>query len=203
MSGCENLRDQDRCAAVTQLLNDASGGDRRAAEELLPLVYAELRALAARNMRQERSDHTLQATALVHEAYLRLVGAREPVQWEGRLHFFAAAAQAMRRILVENARQRGRLKRSGAAQRIDLEELNVTVDEPPDDLLALDEALEEFAQKHPAEAQLVQLRYFAGLSRDQAAEALNISPATASRDWAFARAWLYKRITQSERPAQP
>jgi RNA polymerase sigma factor (TIGR02999 family) len=202
MSWRDDSTDQERCAAVTQLLNEASGGDREAADVLLPLVYAELRALAARNMRQERSDHTLQATALVHEAYLRLVGARDRAHWEGRLHFFAAAAQAMRRILVENARQRGRLKRGGGGRRIDLEDLNVTVDEPPDELLALDEALAEFAQKHPGEAQLVQLRYFAGLSRDQAAEAMNISPATASRDWAFARAWLYKRITQSERQVE-
>jgi RNA polymerase sigma factor (TIGR02999 family) len=203
MSGGEDSIDLDRCATVTQLLHDASGGDRKAAAELLPLVYAELRALAARNMRQERADHTLQATALVHEAYLRLVGAAQRVQWEGRPHFFAAAAQAMRRILVENARQRGRLKRGGgAAQRINLEDIHISADEPPDDLLALDEALVEFAQKHPAEAQLVQLRYFAGLTRDQAAEAMNISPATASRDWAFARAWLYKRITETERAVE-
>jgi RNA polymerase sigma factor (TIGR02999 family) len=200
MLGRHHVTGQECCAAVTQLLNEAGSGDRKAAEELLPLVYAELRALAARNMREERFDHTLQATALVHEAYLRLVGSRERVQWEGRPHFFAAAAQAMRRILVENARQRGRLKRGGGAQRIDLDDVNVTVNEPPDDLLALDEALVEFAQRHPAEAQLVQLRYFAGLTRDQAAEAMNISPATASRDWAFARAWLYKRITGPERP---
>lgn len=200
MPGRDHATDQECCAAVTQLLKEASGGDRKAAADLLPLVYAELRALAGRNMRQERSDHTLQATALVHEAYLRLVGARQPVQWEGRLHFFAAAAQAMRRILVENARQRGRLKRGGGAQRIDLEDLNVTLNEPPDDLLALDEALVEFAQRHPGEAQLVQLRYFAGLTRDEAAETMNISPATATRDWAFARAWLYRRITQSEQP---
>jgi RNA polymerase sigma factor (TIGR02999 family) len=203
MSDGEDSIGLDRCATVTQLLHDASGGDRKAAAELLPLVYAELRALAARNMRQERADHTLQATALVHEAYLRLVGSAERVQWEGRLHFFAAAAQAMRRILVENARQRGRLKRGGgAAQRVDLEDVNLTVAEPPDDLLALDEALVELAQTHPTEAQLVQLRYFAGLTRDQAAEAMNISPATASRDWAFARAWLYRRITRSERPCE-
>jgi RNA polymerase sigma factor (TIGR02999 family) len=203
MSGGEDSIDLDRCATVTQLLHDASGGDRKAAAELLPLVYAELRALAARNMRQERADHTLQATALVHEAYLRLVGAAQRVQWEGRPHFFAAAAQAMRRILVENARQRGRLKRGGgAAQRINLEDIHISADEPPDDLLALDEALVEFAQKHPAEAQLVQLRYFAGLTRDQAAEAMNISPATASRDWAFARAWLYKRIRETERAVE-
>jgi RNA polymerase sigma factor (TIGR02999 family) len=203
MSGGEDSIDLDRCATVTQLLHDASGGDRKAAAELLPLVYAELRALAARNVRRERADHTLQATALVHEAYLRLVGGAQRVQWEGRPHFFAAAAQAMRRILVENARQRGRLKRGGgAAQRINLEDIHNSADEPPDDLLALDEALVEFAQKHPAEAQLVQLRYFAGLTRDQAAEAMNISPATASRDWAFARAWLYKRITETERAVE-
>jgi RNA polymerase sigma factor (TIGR02999 family) len=189
-----------RCAAVTLLLNQASAGSRQATAELLPLVYDELRALAARKMRQERGDHTLQATALVHEAYLRLLGGADVARWDGRWHFFAAAAQAMRRILVENARQRSRLKRGGAGERLDLDDLNITVEQPPDDLLALDEALVEFAQEHPAEAELVQLRYFAGLTRDQAAQALGISPATATRDWAFARAWLYKRINQSGRP---
>jgi RNA polymerase sigma factor (TIGR02999 family) len=193
--------DDARCAAVTQLLNQASAGSRQATADLLPLVYDELRALAARKMRQERGDHTLQATALVHEAYLRLLGSADAARWDGRWHFFSAAAQAMRRILVENARQRGRLKRgggNGAGQRVDLDAVNLTVEQPPDDVVALDEALDEFAQQHPAEAQLVQLRYFAGLTRDEAAQALGISPATASRDWAFARAWLYKRITQSE-----
>jgi RNA polymerase sigma factor (TIGR02999 family) len=198
MSDHDDATAVQRCAAVTQLLNHASGGSPQAAAKLLPLVYDELRALAARKMNQERADHTLQATALVHEAYLRVVGGGNAEHWDGRWHFFAAAAQAMRRILVENARQRRRLKRGGGAQRIDLDGLNVTVDEPPDDVLALDEALAEFAKEHPSEAQLVQLRYFAGLTRDQAAQALNISPATASRDWAFARAWLYKRITESE-----
>ncbi len=195
-----SIEDADaRCAAVTQLLNQAKAGDRQAAGDLLPLVYDELRALAAKKMRQERGDHTLQATALVHEAYLRVLGGADAARWDGRWHFFAAAAQAMRRILVENARQRGRLKRGGGGERLNLDDVNVTVDQPPDHLLALDEALIEFAQKHPAEARLVQLRYFAGLTRDQAAEALGISPATASRDWAFARAWLYKRITETER----
>jgi RNA polymerase sigma factor (TIGR02999 family) len=189
-----------RSAAVTLLLNKASAGSRQAAAELLPLVYEELRALAARKMRQERGDHTLQATALVHEAYLRLLGGVDAARWDGRWHFFAAAAQAMRRILVENARQRNRLKRGGGGERLDLDEVNITVEQPPRDLLALDEALVEFAQTHPAEAQLVQLRYFAGLTRDQAAEALGISTGTASRDWAFARAWLYNRVLQSERP---
>jgi RNA polymerase sigma factor (TIGR02999 family) len=190
-----------RSAAVTQLLNQASAGSRQAAAELLPLVYAELRALAARKMGQERGDHTLQATALVHEAYLRLLGGGvDAARWDGRWHFFAAAARAMRCILVENARQRGRLKRGGGGERLDLDQLNITVEQPPHDLLALDEALVEFAQKHPGEAQLVQLRYFAGLTRDQAAEALGISTGTASRDWAFARAWLYDRIMKSERP---
>jgi len=189
-----------RCAAVTLLLNQASAGSRRAASDLLPLVYDELRALAAHKMGQERGDHTLQATALVHEAYLRLLGSADAARWDGRWHFFAAAAQAMRRILVENARQRGRLKRGGNCERLDLDDVHVTIDQPPDDLLALDEALVEFARQHPAEAQLVQLRYFAGLTRDQAAAALGISPATATRDWAFARAWLYRRISQPDEP---
>ena len=195
----EDVREDLRCAAVTQLLHQASAGNRRAAEELLPLVYDELRAMAARKMRHERENHTLQATALVHEAYLRLLGGACGGRWDGRWHFFAAAAQAMRRILVESARQRGRLKRGGGGERLDLDDLNLTVQQPPDELVALDEALVEFAQKHPSEAQLVELRYFAGLTRDQAAEALGISPATAGRDWAFARAWLYKRINESER----
>jgi len=191
-------------AVVTQLLNEASAGSPQAATELLPLVYGELRALAARRMRQERPDHTLVATALVHEAYLRLVGGAADaaqVRWQGRWHFFAAAAQAMRRILVENARGKERLKRGGGGRRVDLDDVAaLTLDEPPDGLLALDEALAEFARERSEEAQLVQLRYFAGLTRDQAAEALGISPATATRDWAYARAWLYQRITRDGRP---
>jgi len=187
--------------AVTHLLNQASDGNSQAAAELLPLVYQQLRAMAASKMRQERPDQTLQATALVHEAYLRLVdqpgnGADRP-QWDGRWHFFAAAAEAMRRILVDTARRRRRLKRGGDRERMNLDALELTVNNPPDDLLALDEALEELAQKHPKEAQLVKLRYFAGLTTDEAAAALGISVRTAGRDWAYARAWLYDRIAKA------
>jgi len=190
------VTDNFQAAAVTRLLQQASDGDQRASAELLPLVYQELRALAARKMRQERGDATLQATALVHEAYLRLVDQTSAPRWDGRWHFFAAAAEAMRRILVENARHKDRLKRGGDRQRINLDE-HLTLDRPSDDLLALDEALDEFAQKHPQEAQLVKLRYFAGMTMDEAAEALGMSARTAFRGWAYARAWLYTRIAES------
>lgn len=189
----EDATDKVCAATVTRLLCQASSGDRQASAELLPLVYQELRALAARKMRQERGDVTLQATALVHEAYIRLVDQTGMPQWDGRWHFFAAAAQAMRRILVENARHRARAKRGGDRQRISLDE-DLTVDRPCDDLLALDEALEEFSQKQPQMAELVKLRYFAGMSVEEAAQALDISARTAARDWAYARAWLYTRI---------
>ncbi|HEY7154253.1 MAG TPA: ECF-type sigma factor [Gemmataceae bacterium] len=194
-----HLPQDDRAASLTRLLTEASMGDPRATADLLPLVYQELRAMAARKLRQERPDQTLQATALVHEAYLRLVeqsagdGAR--AQWDGRWHFFAAAAEAMRRILVENSRRRRQLKRGGDRRRITFDDAELTVHEPPEDLLALDEALEEFAREHPQKAQLVKLRYFAGLKTDEAAQALGISGATARRYWAYARAWLYDRIT--------
>src|SRR4051812_7067764 len=153
------------CAAkVTSLLNEAAAGDPRASADLLPLVYEQLRAMAARKMRQERSGQTLQATALVHEAYLRLVDdtGGNGRQWDGSWHFFAAAAEAMRRILVDSARSRGRLKRGGGGHRLSLEAINLTIDDPSPDLLALDEALAELEQKHPDKAQLVKLRYFAG-----------------------------------------
>jgi RNA polymerase sigma factor (TIGR02999 family) len=181
-------------ATITSLLNEASAGNSQAAIDLLPLVYEQLRALAARKMLQERPDQTLQATALVHEAYLRLAGEVHVREWDGRRHFFAAAAEAMRRILVENARRKGRLKRGGGAQRVSLEATELTVNNPPPDLLALDEALLELEQKHPEKAQLVKLRYFAGLTMDEAAQAMGISPRTARRVWAYARAWLYARI---------
>src|SRR5947207_12882928 len=183
-------------ATVTRLLNQASGGNDSAAAELLPLVYEQLRRLAAKKIRQERPDLTLQATALVHEAYVRLVDQTGVRRWDGRWHFFAAAAEAMRRILVENARRKGRLKHGGGQQRISLDEIELTVDDPPQELLKLDEALEEFAQKYPQERQLVKLRYFAGLSTDEAAEALGVSVRTAGRNWAYARAWLHTRMTQ-------
>jgi RNA polymerase sigma factor (TIGR02999 family) len=190
----EQVADKLQSATVTRLLQRASEGDRQASAELLPLVYQELRALAGKKMEQERCNQTLQATALVHEAYLRLVDQTHMPQWDGRWHFFAAAAEAMRRILIDNARSRGRLKRGGGAQRVSLEDMEFTVDEPSPDLLALDEAIVELEQQHPQKAQLVKLRYFAGLTTEQAAQAMGISVRTAGRSWAYARAWLYARI---------
>jgi RNA polymerase sigma factor (TIGR02999 family) len=188
--------DPHSAAEVTRLLEHAATGDPRAAEQLLPLVYDKLKALAKRKMRHERPDHTLQATALVHEAFLRLVDHPDSREWAGRQHFFAAAAEAMRRILIENARAKGRLKRGGGAnaQRITLDAVELTIDDPPDDLLALEEALTELETKQPANAQLVKLRYFAGLTMEQAADAMGISVRTAGRNWSYARAWLFARI---------
>ena len=199
--GDGEIRHDDPCAAtVTRLMNEAGAGDPRAAASLLPLVYDRLRALAHSRMRQERSDQTLQATALVHEAYLRLVD-RDAVQhWDGRWHFYAAAAEAMRRILVERARQRGRLKRGGGRRRVDLDPAELTVDSPPQELVALDEALAGLEGEYPELAQLVKLRYFAGLTIEEAARALSISTATAGRHWSFARAWLYREMSESDPP---
>jgi len=187
-------------AVVTRLLNDAASGDARAAAELLPLVYDELRRLARQKMGQERAGHTLQATALVHEAYLRLVDGNTARSWEGRWHFFAAAAEAMRRILVDQARHRGRIKRGGGAtrQRIDLENVALAANEPPEELLAVDEGLTALAAGHPEKAQLVKLRYFAGLTIEEAAEAMGTSTATANRQWAYARAWLFRYLESNE-----
>ncbi len=185
----------DGAAAITLVLRAAGAGDPAASAKLLPLVYQQLRRLAKSHMRLERPDQTLQATALVHEAYVRLVDQTRVQEWDGRWHFFAAAAEAMRRILVDNARRKGRLKRGGDGRRLSLDAVELTVDNPPNDLLALDEALIEFAQKHPEKAQLVKLRYFAGLTIEEAAQALGISPRTAGRSWAYARAWLFSRIT--------
>src|SRR5687768_2511225 len=198
-----NDQNDDSCAArVTTLLNEAGAGDSRASADLLPLVYAQLRALAERKMRAERPDQTLQATALVHEAYLRLVDTTKVQLWDSRWHFFAAAAQSMRRILVDNARRRGRLKRGGGGggegNRVDLHSLELTVDDPPDELIALDDALLKLAEKHPEKAQLVNLRYFGGLTHEEAAQALGISTSTADRSWAFARAWLYREMSSDE-----
>jgi RNA polymerase sigma factor (TIGR02999 family) len=183
-------------ASVTRLLDQAAQGDPQAAAALLPLVYEQLRQLARHKMSQERADHTLQATALVHEVFLRLVESDSAAaqKWDGRGHFFAAAAEAMRRILVEQARRRGRRKRGGDLQKTSLDSLELTVDEPPEDLLALDEALEEFSKSHALKAQVVKLKYFAGLTTEEAAQALGISLATAERHWAYARAWLFRRI---------
>jgi RNA polymerase sigma factor (TIGR02999 family) len=191
-----NDQPADNCSreTITALLNGAGAGNPQAAVDLLPLVYAELRALAARKMRQEPDGQTLQATALVHEAYLRLVGDAGGREWDGRWHFFAAAAEAMRRILVDNARSRRRLKRGGGAHRLSLEAVNLAVDESSPDLLALNEALLDLERKHPDKAQIVKLRYFAGLTTEEAARAMGVSPRTAGRAWSYARAWLYARI---------
>ena len=199
----EDQTDRAGAATVTRLMNDAGAGDPRASADLLPLVYERLRALAARKMQQERPDLTLQATSLVHEAYLRLVDTEKVHLWENRWHFFAAAAEAMRRILVESARRKSRIKRGGGRQRVDLETLALPVNDPPDELIALDDAMTELAREHPEKAQLVKLRYFAGLSHEEAAQAIGVSTSTADRHWAFARAWLYRHIDASQRQACP
>jgi RNA polymerase sigma factor (TIGR02999 family) len=180
---------------VTRILADIERGDPAAVNQLLPLVYDELRKLAAAKLRGEAPGQTLQATGLVHEAYVRLVGDEPAGGWAGRRHFFAAAAEAMRRILVERARLKGRQKHGGQWRRVELDEAAIAADERrDDDLVALDEALTEFAVQQPAKAELIQLRYFAGLTLEQAADALGISRATAARHWTFARAWLYDHI---------
>jgi RNA polymerase sigma factor (TIGR02999 family) len=175
---------------VTQVLNALQRGDPKAAERLLLLVYAELRQLAAQKLAHEKPGQTLQATALVHEAYLRLVDVNEAQQWNSRGHFFAAAAEAMRRILVESARGKAREKRGGDWRRVDFEKLDVMTSVSPDQLVALDDALARLAVLDPLAGELVKLRYFAGLALDQAAVAAGISTATAYRHWAYARAWL-------------
>jgi RNA polymerase sigma factor (TIGR02999 family) len=184
-------------SAVTQLLDRIGAGDLLATDALLPVVYDQLRRLAAARLAGEAPGHTLQATALVHEAWLRLVG-DEAKHWDHRGHFFAAAAEVMRRILVESARRKQRLKYGGGWQRVPEDALIAPELLLDDDLLAVDEALTEFAAESPDKAQLVKLRYFAGLSESDAAAALGISRATAARWWAYARAWLYDRLHNEE-----
>jgi RNA polymerase sigma factor (TIGR02999 family) len=179
---------------VTRLLDAAAAGDRRAAADLLPLVYDELRKLAAGRMAAESPAQTLQPTALVHEAYLRLIGPADAVRWDSRGHFFAAAAEAMRRILVEAARRKKADKHGGGRHRFDAATLEIAAPEPDDDLVAIDAALDRLAAVDPVKADLVKLRYFAGLTIEQAAGALGISPATAKRYWAYSRAWLFRQI---------
>ena len=179
---------------ISRVLDAIGRGEPRAAGELLPLVYDELRRLAARRLAHEAPGQTLQATALVHEAYLRLVWADPGRPWEGRGHFFGAAAEAMRRILVENARRRQSGKRGGGRLRVGLDAADPAAPEPDAELLALDEALGRLAAVDPAKAELVTLRHFAGLTIPQAAEVLGISTATASRHWTFARAWLRREV---------
>ena len=179
---------------VTEALDAVARGEPEAAGRLLPLVYDELRRLAAQKLAHEKPGQTLQATALVHEAYLRLVGGDPAKSWNGRGHFFAAAAEAMRRILVENARRRRSLKRGGGLVRRDLDDLQLAAPEPAEDLLALDDALNRLAAVDPVKAELVKLRYFAGMTIEEAADALGMSSATAKRYWAYARAWLYQAV---------
>jgi RNA polymerase sigma factor (TIGR02999 family) len=187
---------------VTRILSAIEQGDSHAAEKLLPLVYDELRKLAAQKLAHEKPGQTLEATALVHEAYLRLVDTDKVQQWKSRGHFFAAAAEAMRRILVEQARRKGREKYGGRCQRVTLDGLELAVELPVADLLPLDEALAALAECDVQAARLVQLHCFAGLSIEQAAEVLGLSPRTAYRDWAFARAWLYRALRGTEPPAE-
>ncbi len=180
---------------VTRILNAIEQGDAKAADKLLPLVYEELRRLAAQKMSQEPPGQTLQATALVHEAYIRLVG-DEAANWKGRTHFFATAAEAMRRILIENARRKRRLRHGGGQQRVGLDDACMAIEEPSEDLVALDEALSKLAIEDPVKADLVKLRYFAGLTIEQAAKILEISRATADRYWSYARAFLFHEINK-------
>jgi RNA polymerase sigma factor (TIGR02999 family) len=180
---------------VTSILNRIDDGDPKATAELLPLVYQELRQLAAVKMSDQPDGHTLQPTALVHEAYLRLVGPEER-KWLDSRHFFAAAAQAMRHILVDAARRKARLKRGSHWHRVDLDHVELATDADQDSLLAIHEALEEFSREEPDKAELVKLRFFGGLSLPQAARAMGWSLATAKRHWTFARAWLYRYISQ-------
>ena len=184
---------------VTQILDNIRKGDSKASEELLPIVYDELRRLAAYKMACESAGQTLQPTALVHEAWLRLVG-HEEVRWENRAHFFGAAAEAMRRILIDNARRKHALRHGGGQQQVQLDDLDLAAAAAAesDQLLAVHEALNKFTARDPVKAELVKLRYFAGLTIDEAAKVLGISAPTAKRYWTFARAWLFREISESE-----
>jgi RNA polymerase sigma factor (TIGR02999 family) len=186
---------------VTQILSAIEQGDPHAAEQLLPMVYDALRTLAAQKLAQERPGQTLEATALVHEAYLRLVGASlesAAKEWQGRAHFFAAAAEAMRRILIEKARRKGRQKRGSGQPHADIDLANLAAPIADEDLLALDEAMTRLNAEHPIRAQLVRLRFYAGLSNEDAADVLGISTATAKRYWRYARAWLHREIGKGD-----
>ena len=185
---------------VTKVLSAIERGDQNAADQLLPLVYQELRELALSKLSKEKPGQTLQPTMLVHEAYLRLVDVERPQKWNGRGHFFAAAAEAMRRILVENARQRRSLKKGGHLRQVDvdLDLASAAIENPVEDLLALDEVLIRFEQQWPDKAMLLKLKYFAGLTIPEASEVMEISTATAERYWRFARAWLHAQLKDSE-----
>ena len=182
---------------VTQMLTAIERGEPHAAEELLPLVYAELRRLAAARLAHEKPGQTLQATALVHEAWLRLAGTT-PQTWESKAHFFGAVAEAMRRILVENARRKACVRHGGGAARVDVDDVEIAAPLPDDDLLALHEALDHLAAMDPPAADLIKLRFFAGLTHEQAADLLGLSRSAADRTWLFARAWLFQQIRPKE-----
>lgn len=187
---------------VTQIIDRLQQGDASAADELLPLVYEELRRLAAHRMANESSDLTLQPTALVHEAWLRLTGDAN-AKWENRRHFFGAAAEAMRRILIERARRKKAHRHGGNLQRVDVQEIDVAAESKDDELLTVNDSLEKFAAQEKEKAELVKLRYFAGLTIAEAAEALGISEPTAKRWWTYARAWLYSDLKSQTRPQTP
>jgi len=194
---------------VTRILERVEDGDAKAAEQLLPLVYDQLRQLAAHKMANEAPGHTLQPTALVHEAWLWLAGSDAPQQWNSRGHFFSAAAEAMRRILIERARAKARLRRGGGQRPLNLDEVTVGAETAPEELLLVDEALDKLEAQDPDKARLVKLRFFSGLTNEEAAMSLGISPTTAKRYWTFARAWLYSEITSAildsaplQRPAE-
>jgi RNA polymerase sigma factor (TIGR02999 family) len=179
---------------VTQILRRSQQGDPRAGEELLPLVYAELRRLAASKLAQEQPGHTLQATALVHEAWLRLIGPEEPKEWNSRGHFFGAAAEAMRRILVDRARKKARARHGGEWERLDLDHVTLATEDRDDTVLAIDEALEKLARESPQKAEIVKLRYFTGMEHAEIAQVLGVSEPTVRRHWAYARSWLYAEL---------
>jgi RNA polymerase sigma factor (TIGR02999 family) len=180
---------------VTRILEAAHQGDSKAADEMLPLVYEELRRLAAHRMANEAAGQTLQPTALVHEAWMRLVGNDGQAQFQNRAHFFAAAAEAMRRILIDRARRKRAIRHGGAQQRVDIQEMDLASPTDDDQLLAVNEALDKLAIEHKVEAEVVKLRYFVGMTNEEAADALGISPRTAKYYWTHARAWLYRKIT--------
>ena len=186
---------------VTQILSDIGRGDALAADQLLPLVYDELKRLARHRMAQERPDHSLQATALVHEVYLKLVGGDGDIDWANRAHFFAAAAEAMRRILVDSARRRGRDKRGGGRKRVPIDLVDLAADHDPSQILALDEALQRLEQQDPRMARVVMLRFFSGLSVEETARAMDLSPRTVKREWSLARAWLFRALQDTETEA--
>ncbi len=189
----------DTTSAITALLGQAAAGEPRAARDLLPLVYRSLRELAERHMRRERREHTLQATALVHEAYLRLLG-KADIAWDGKAHFYAAAAEAMRRILIDHARHVGCKKRGGQARREIANVADLAHDDAVADAVELDHAIDALRQHDPRAASIVQLRFYTGLSIDETAAALDIAPTTVDREWRYARAWLLRRLQEGQPP---